>query len=188
MVDRLKIERLSLIVTDGMDRWARDGERVFTEAVNIKSGRSLDDQNDMSCTTTQTDGDDSPVQGVVAQEIQEPGTAERRRRSRIQCEGLSCTMGRVIGLSGSGMRVRARGFCKVKPDDRVSMTLFHCGGTLPVVARIAWTRKTGFFTYECGMAFEGLTPEQNAELVRLAQISMPRTMLRQGLVLDLPTQ
>ncbi len=117
-----------------------------------------------------------------------PARKDRRARSRIQCEGLSCTLGRVIGLSGSGMRVRARGWRRYRQDDRLSLTLSHCGGQLTLVARVAWVRRTGLFRFESGMEFENLTPEQNAMLARLAQMSMPRTTMRHGIVADLPTE
>lgn len=137
---------------------------------SIKAGRHI----------SSSKGIETPGQAV-------PARQDRRGRSRVQCEGLTCTLGRVIGLSGSGMRIRASGWCRIRQDDRLVITLAHMGGKLSLKVRIAWVRKVGLFQYESGMAFEELTPQQNTELGRIAQMTMPKLTMRKGTLPDLPT-
>lgn len=137
---------------------------------SIKAGRQISMEK----------GIDTPGQNV-------PARQERRQRSRVQCEGLTCTLGRVIGLSGTGMRIRASGWCRIRQDDRLIINLSHIGGKLAIKVRIAWVRKVGLFQYESGMAFEELTPAQNTELGRIAQMTMPKLTMRKGTLPDLPT-
>lgn len=125
-------------------------------------------------------GIDTPGQAVAARK-------ERRQRNRVMCEGLSCNLGSVIGLSGTGMRIRARGWCRIRQEDQVNVTLKNSDLTLALQARIAWVKKTGMFQYEAGLAFLNLTHEQTQLLGLMAQIAMPRTMIRRGTLPDLPT-
>jgi hypothetical protein len=83
-----------------------------------------------------------PVQAV-------PARRDRRVRNRFQCEGLTCTLGDVIGLSGSGMRVSARGWCRYKAHDRLSLTLTQFGAQLSLIARVAWVRRHGVHASDC---------------------------------------
>lgn len=112
---------------------------------------------------------------------------ERRQRNRVMCEGLSCTLGKVIGLSGTGMRIRATGWCRIRQGDRISLTLKNSELLLKLNANIAWVKKVGLFQYEAGMAFVDLKPEQMSELSLMAQIAMPKMTLRRGTLPDLPT-
>lgn len=141
----------------------------------------------MSSTQTHSSRSISTDKGLDTPQGKVPARKERRRRNRVMCEGLSCTLGKVIGLSGTGMRIRASGWCRIKQDDRISLTLKSSDLTLKLSARIAWVKKVGMFQYETGMAFLDLTPEQTTQLGMMAQIAMPKMTLRRGTLPDLPT-
>lgn len=129
---------------------------------------------------TDKDGLASPSTKVAARK-------ERRTRNRVMCEGLSCTLGKVIGLSGTGMRIRATGWCRIRQGDRISLTIRNSDLSLKLNANIAWVKKVGLFQYEAGMAFVDLKPQQMSELSLMAQIAMPKMTLRRGTLPDLPT-
>lgn len=129
----------------------------------------------------------STTKGIESPSAKVPARKERRQRNRVMCEGLSCTIGKVIGLSGTGMRIRSRGWCRIRQDDRISLTLRSSELTLKLNARIAWVKKIGVFQYEAGMAFVDLNPEQTSQLGLLAQIAMPKMTIRRGTLPDLPT-
>lgn len=129
---------------------------------------------------TDSKGIDSP-EGKVAPR------KDRRQRNRVMCEGLSCNLGSVIGLSGTGMRIRARGWCRIRQEDILNVTLNSSDLTVKVQARVAWVKKVGVFQYEAGLAFLEMSHEQKQHLGLLAQISMPKMTIRRGTLPDLPT-
>lgn len=143
--------------------------------------------NNMSRTMNQTNATISPDQGVVNPSQVVPARRDRRNRSRVACEGLSCTLGRVLGLSATGMRVQARGRCRIQVDGRVTLTLRDSENQLRLSARIAWVKKTGLFQYEAGMEFVDLTFDQRRDLALMAQMAMPKLLMRKGALSDLPT-
>lgn len=129
----------------------------------------------------------SPQEGVIDPQTVVPPRKDRRQRSRVACEGLSCTLGRVLGLSCTGMRISARGWCRIRQEDRVSLTLRDSENQLKLTARIAWVRKAGLFQYEAGMEFVDMSFDQKRDLAMMAQMAMPKLLMRKGILPDLPT-
>ena len=126
-------------------------------------------------------------EGLVNPEGQVASRRERRQRNRVLCEGLTCSIGSIIGLSGTGMRIRARGWCRLRKDDLLVLDIRYADVELKVKVRIAWVKKVGMFQYEAGMAFEDLTLEQTSRLGMIAQMAMPKLVMRRGTLPDLPT-
>ena len=129
----------------------------------------------------------SDQEGLVNPEGQVASRRDRRQRSRVLCEGLTCSIGSVIGLSGTGMRICARGWCRLRKDDLLVLDIRYADVELKVKVRIAWVKKVGMFQYEAGMAFEDLTLEQTSRLGMIAQMAMPKLVMRRGTLPDLPT-
>lgn len=94
-----------------------------------------------------------------------------RRHARYACANLTCTLGEVVDISDSGIRVR----CKGKPDvETGQITTLHieCNNkACTLAAKIVWTHRIGFRVYEIGIEFSNLTPELRAALEGAARPS-----------------
>lgn len=98
----------------------------------------------------------------------DPQDANLRKRGRIRLQDIECSLGIVLDLSASGMRVRTRG--RVPETGTVFATqLGSLDGPIVVGCRVRWWRKAGLMTKEFGVEFVNLTPEIAVELTRLAR-------------------
>ncbi|QOJ00772.1 MAG: PilZ domain-containing protein [Phycisphaeraceae bacterium] len=84
----------------------------------------------------------------------------RRGQSRVRAEGLSCSLGEVVDLSRTGIRVRLAA-APPDPDTPICITLEVGGETCCVTARMLWSRLAGFFRHEAGFTF--VSPSREAE-------------------------
>ena len=97
---------------------------------------------------------------------------DSRRQGRLKCELLRCSIGDVIDLSASGMRVRAWGIRGLKANEHCDIRI-RCIGRMAFVVRgeIVWVKRHGFMKYEAGVHFVDVTPEQQEKLTEAARIS-----------------
>jgi len=79
----------------------------------------------------------------------------RRRHGRLEQEAVRCSLGHVVELSASGMKIRCR---KVRRDV-VDVHIWGLGSELTVKGRIVWSKRIGFFKHEAGVQFLDMTPE-----------------------------
>lgn len=91
-----------------------------------------------------------------------------RRHGRVLCRDIECSLGDILDLSLSGMRVKTGhrppkagqsfGVDVSNGEERVHL---HC------VAR--WVRKCGFFRHEIGIEFVNLSADQRRTLTAIAR-------------------
>lgn len=96
------------------------------------------------------------------------GDAQRRRHGRVYCQGITSTLGDILDLSASGMRVG----CIQKPPpvgEIFDLVLHSCEGEIAISCGVVWVSRMGFFRYEAGLAFGELTPTIRQTLSRLAR-------------------
>ncbi|MBX3384383.1 MAG: PilZ domain-containing protein [Phycisphaeraceae bacterium] len=94
--------------------------------------------------------------------------AQRRRHGRVYCQGILCTLGDILDLSASGMRVGC--FQKPPPAGEIFDIVLHsCEGEIAISCGVVWVSRKGFFRYEAGLAFGELTPAIRQTLSRLAR-------------------
>jgi len=108
---------------------------------------------------------------------------EDRRRAGRLCGGeLTCSAGRVLDISGTGMRI-GRGPLKseMKQTRPLALRLKDERGGFVIRARIVWVRKTGFFAREIGVRFEDVGPAERARIASLARIASSSRMLEMPL-------
>ena len=101
--------------------------------------------------------------------------SELRRRPRFKQEMMSSSVGQVLDLSRSGMRVVGR---RLEPGSThvVRITCFDTA-VGPIDARVVWTRKVGMFKWESGLEFLGVDDATSDALARAAMVSRnQRTM------------
>ncbi len=109
-----------------------------------------------------------------------PGPADksnRRRNGRVLCQEIQCSLGEVLDLSGTGMRIRTRE--RIPTDGApIGVILNGMDRQIYVICRIAWIKKAGFFQKELGLRFENPNPETLAALNALARNSVYNETVR----------
>ncbi|MEE9404171.1 MAG: DnaJ domain-containing protein [Algisphaera sp.] len=94
----------------------------------------------------------------------------RRKLPRHETEAVSCPLGQILDLSGSGMRIQIKGRCPVKVGQTVPIKLKTPSGSLPVTLRAIWRRRTGLLGgYQVGFTFVGIKPAQSVALATIAR-------------------
>jgi hypothetical protein len=101
--------------------------------------------------------------------------SELRRRPRFKQEMMKSSVGEVLDLSRSGMRVLGR---HLAPHSK-HVVRITCFGTAvgPIDAQVVWTRKVGIFKWESGLQFTSVDDATSDALARAALVSRnQRTM------------
>ena len=80
----------------------------------------------------------------------------RRSKIRNHRVELQCSLGRVLDISATGMRVSCR---RVPKEKWIKILLNTTVDPLPVRARVAWTKRMGFRKHEVGLHFVEPSPE-----------------------------
>ena len=80
---------------------------------------------------------------------------DRRSKIRIPQSELHCTLGQVMDISSTGMRVT----CRRMPKEVVEFELNTDVDPMPVRAKVAWAKKMGFRKYEVGLHFIDRSPQ-----------------------------
>ncbi|HBS29627.1 MAG TPA: hypothetical protein DEB06_09310 [Phycisphaerales bacterium] len=90
---------------------------------------------------------------------------DRRATRRAPVSGLWCDRGQVIDLSTRGMRLMS--FRAWGEGQRRRVTVADGKHSAELIARCVWSRQEGLFTHHIGLAFEGVTDEEQRALVVL---------------------
>ena len=80
---------------------------------------------------------------------------DRRSKIRIPQSELHCSLGQVMDISLTGMRVT----CRRMPKKVVAFDLNTAVAPMPVCAKVAWAKRVGFRKYEVGLHFLDRSPE-----------------------------
>ena len=89
---------------------------------------------------------------------------DRRRFGRFRGTRLGCNIGRVVDLSGGGLRVRRA----TRISSQMDVKLWTPKRQITVLAKVAWVRRIGFRKYEIGLEFGDLSPENQKDLSTFA--------------------
>ena len=91
--------------------------------------------------------------------------SDRRRHRRVKATGsVICNLGRVLDISGGGLRVLGK--TKAEGQGRVELTSTTHRVIVP--ARVVWCHKVGFRKYVMGLEFMNLTPEMTRQVTEIA--------------------
>ncbi|MEM9419870.1 MAG: DnaJ domain-containing protein [Planctomycetota bacterium] len=89
---------------------------------------------------------------------------------RHETDVVSCALGDVLDLSGTGMRLRISGRCSIKIGQVVPLKLKTPNGSIAVSARAVWRRRTGLLGgCQIGFNFDGIKPSQSVALATIAR-------------------
>lgn len=86
---------------------------------------------------------------------------DRRARIRVPQTELHCSLGQVLDISSTGLRV----VCRRIPRDEVTFKLNTKVDPLPVQAKVVWAKRLGFRKHEIGLLFIQPSPELD-DLIR----------------------
>lgn len=96
----------------------------------------------------------------------------RRKLPRHHTDVVTCPLGTVIDLSGSGMRLRADKRCPLKIGQCIPLKLATPNGSIKVNAKVVWKKNKGLLGSkgtELGLDFLGITPAQTIALATIAR-------------------
>jgi len=93
-----------------------------------------------------------------------------RNESRLDTEGLHCSLGRVADITGSGMRLIVASNDLPEVGDIQSYIFSDAKDKATVTGTVKWVRKGTAFTRRCevGIEFVKLDPETRDSIIRLA--------------------
>jgi hypothetical protein len=91
-----------------------------------------------------------------------------------------CSLGQVLDLSASGMRVHVQGKPPCGVGQRVTVMLEGDGRSFPVVLRPVWIRSSGWRACEMGCCFEDVDEDTRVRLVALMRASVRNLTSEQG--------
>ncbi|MEO1583739.1 MAG: PilZ domain-containing protein [Planctomycetota bacterium] len=92
----------------------------------------------------------------------------KRQAGRIRMQATSSSVGEVLDLSKSGMRVVSKR--QIKPSATPTRVQIEVDDEIVAVgARVAWVRKCGLFKREAGLEFVGLSEDDSRRLAALAR-------------------
>lgn len=100
-----------------------------------------------------------------------------RKHGRVLCQDVSCSLGKVLDLSASGMRVTTGE--KLPLDECISFSIRAAEEAFQVCGRVVWMKRSGFFKREAGIRFERLPETTIAALRRLARAASYNETIRQ---------
>ena len=92
---------------------------------------------------------------------------EMRRHGRVACQGVVCSVGEVLDLSASGLRVLTR-YRLPEQGEVFVVTIYTMQGPLALLGRVRWSRRKGIFLREAGIEFFDLGPKSRQVLAELA--------------------
>lgn len=94
---------------------------------------------------------------------------ESRRAGRLRCQSIKCSLGQVVDLSGTGLRVQCKGRPDVPVNEPFGLTINAPTGMFTAPVTAVWVRKVGFCTYEIGLRFGELSDDAKRQLAVIAR-------------------
>lgn len=101
----------------------------------------------------------------------------RRRHGRVRMQDITCSLGDVLDLSASGLRVRAK-VAIPAVGTRFSVKIGGLDNTFYVSCVVKWSRRVGLMSREAGLEFDELTAEQRRSLNLLARTAASNEYVR----------
>jgi hypothetical protein len=106
----------------------------------------------------------------VEPESSPPDRTDSRAHGRFLQQSLVCSLGRVLDMSATGMRV----LCSQEAEGQVSFTLRSAlGQFVSLRAQVVWCRRLAWRKYEAGLRFLDMSPQDSLQLSRIAMEHRP---------------
>jgi PilZ domain len=101
-----------------------------------------------------------------------------RKHGRVRSQTITCSLGEVIDISASGMKVRMGNKPGFKPQEEVPITVNGVNNPFEIRAKFAWARRNSLFKWTAGFQFGTLPDEVRKELLEIARIAAIGEKLR----------
>ena len=101
----------------------------------------------------------------------------RRKAGRVVCQDITCSLGDVLDLSASGMRVITRQ-SPPPTDQEVLLRLETLAGPICVPVKTIWVKKAGWGRREIGLTFGNMDTKSRHALAVIARASAHNEHLR----------
>ena len=94
--------------------------------------------------------------------------SNRRRHGRVRLQDITCSLGTLLDLSASGMRVRTRGSTPTTGTE-FAVSIEGLEETIVLQCTVRWSKRTGLLSREVGLEFLSLNAETRRWLTALAR-------------------
>lgn len=98
-----------------------------------------------------------------------PRGSNARRHGRLQTRDLTCSLGEVLDISASGMRVVTKSIRSVHAGEQAACSVGSVHGSFSIYVRVAWARRVSLAKWELGIEFVDPTPAASEVLSRIAR-------------------
>jgi hypothetical protein len=93
-----------------------------------------------------------------------PGLSNKRRHGRVRCADVECSLGTVLDISASGLRV-GTGLNAPAAMSEVALHVVTGDGAFDVLCRVCWITRDGLLNHVMGLEFIDLPPQGRAVLL-----------------------
>ncbi|MEQ8845632.1 MAG: PilZ domain-containing protein [Phycisphaerales bacterium] len=104
-------------------------------------------------------------------EPREPDPNQKRRTGRISPDCITCDLGKVLDLSGGGVRLGGRGPSPGRVGQPVKLTLDWGMGSLVFEGVVTRLERKALFGWTAGIRFENLTPAHKQALSKASMLA-----------------
>lgn len=102
--------------------------------------------------------------------MKRPQIDNRRRSGRVVCDNVESSLGSVLDVSPSGMRIRLKRGIRWREGQVFAMSLVVGARIVPVTVRVVRVVRHTFSSPEVGLSIQDPTPEVRSALASLACI------------------
>jgi len=111
-------------------------------------------------------------------ESSEQSRPDKRRHGRLRCCAVQCSLGEVIDMSASGMRILSKRKVSMQEGTLTEIRIGHPPTDIKVRVRIVWKYRRGFRQHEIGVEYDQLTPSLQSALCAVARSAAKREIER----------
>ncbi len=104
--------------------------------------------------------------------------ANARRHGRVRLHLIESSLGTIVDLSASGMKILARSKPPVQKGATVPLRIEGVNGPFVVMSKIVWVRRVGIFKHEVGVTFEDVNGQVRKSLSEIAATSSRGEVMR----------
>ena len=96
--------------------------------------------------------------------------SDRRHKGRIRCALLACSLGDVLDVSATGMRIRHSGRSMRRKTRPVMVKFPMVDPGMRMECRVVWVQRAGIFRQEIGLEFIDLPADLRSNLLNVVRV------------------
>lgn len=104
-------------------------------------------------------------------------SANARRHGRLCCSGIKSSLGTVLDISASGLRIRC-GRRGPSPGDTIEIFLVGSERCIKFAAKVVWARRTSFLKRELGLEYAEMIDDMRRSLTIIVRDASSTDMIR----------